>query len=133
MTVSRLGSVAAVLGGLVWILVAALAWGDEDPGGVLYLVGYALLLVAGAAMGYSLVAKAPVWLRAVVTVANAALGAMLWLILDDSLSPGSLALLVGGVLLLVGGGIGLSRSSGPGSTDRPPPPPPPARGRRAAR
>ena len=106
----------------MWILVAALAWGDEDPGGVLYVVGYALLLVAGAAMGYSLVAKAPVWLRAVVTVANAALGAMLWLILDDSLSPGSLALLVGGVLLLVGGGIGLSRSSGPGSPDKAPPP-----------
>jgi hypothetical protein len=82
-------------------------------------------------MGYSLVVKAPVWLRAVVTVANAALGAMLWLILDDSLSPGSLALLVGGVLLLVGGGIGLSRSSGPGSPDKAPPPP--ARGRRAAR
>ena len=131
MTVSRLGSVAAIVGGLVWILVAALAWGDEDPGGVLYVVGYALLLVAGAAMGYSLVAKAPVWLRAVVTVANAALGAMLWLILDDSLSPGSTALLVGGVLLLVGGGIGLTRSSGPGSTDKAPPPP--ARGRRAAR
>lgn len=131
MTVSRLGSVAAIVGGLVWILVAALAWGDEDPGGVLYVVGYALLLAAGAAMGYSLVAKAPVWLRAVVTVANAALGAMLWLILDDMLSPGSLALLVGGLLLLVGGGIGLSRASGPGAKDTTPPPP--ARGRRAAR
>ena len=48
MSVSRWGSVAALLGGLAWVVSAVLGWG-EDPEQVSYLVGLALLVVALAA------------------------------------------------------------------------------------
>ena len=129
MTVSRVGAVAAVLGGLGWIVAGVLAWGDETVSQPLYVAGLVLLVVAFAALGYALVATAPVWLRAVVTLATPALGLMVWLILRDSLSE-YVAAVTGGALLLVGGGVALarSRSSATGT-----PEPPPARGRRAAR
>lgn len=129
MTVSRLGSIAAVLGGVAWIAAALLAWGEDELGAALYYAGFALLVVAFAALGYALVSTAPVWLRAVVTLATPALGAMVWLILDDAIPQAYVAAVVGGVLLLVGGGIGLSQADGPAERT----PPPPARGRRAAR
>ncbi len=131
MTVSRVGAVAAVLGGLLWIVAGALGWGDDALNQGLYVAGLALLVAAFAALGYALVATAPVWLRVVVTIATPALGLMVWLILRDSVPSEYVAAVTGGVLLLVGGGIALgrSRSSAPES----PEPPPPARGRRAAR
>lgn len=130
MTVSRLGSIAAILGGVAWTVAAVLAWGDDELDAALYLGGFGLLVVAFATLGYALVATAPLWLRAVVTLATPALGAMVWLILEDATPEAYVAAVVGGVLLIVGGAIGLSRASGP---DRPETPPPPARGRRAAR
>jgi hypothetical protein len=74
------------------------------------------------------VATAPVWLRAVVTIATPLLGLMVWLILRDSIPADYVAAVVGGVLLFVGGGIALGRSG-----SAPAKPEPPARGRRAAR
>lgn len=133
MTVNRLGSAAAVLGGLAWIAAAALGWGDDELSQPLYLAGLVLLVVAFAAMGYALVATAPVWLRAVVTVATPVLGVMVWLILRDSLTADYVSGVVGGVLLVVGGGIGLGRGRGQAATERPERPDPPVRGRRAAR
>lgn len=127
MTVSRLGSIAAVLGGAAWIAAALLAWGEDELGQVLHLVGFVLLVAAFAALGYALVATAPVWLRAVVTTATPALGAMVWLILQDAIPQAYVAAVVGGVLLAVGGGIGLSQASGPRPAELP------QRGRRAAR
>ncbi len=129
MSVSRWGSVAALLGGLAWVVSAVLGWG-EDPEQVSYLLGLALLVVALAAAGYSLVATAPVWLRAVVTLATPALGFTVWLVVLDSVSTGSVAVALAGVVLLVGGGIGLGRTSGRTREERPEPP---VRGRRAAR
>lgn len=129
MTLSRLGSVAAILGGLVWIAAAVLAWGEDAVGSVLHVVGFALLVVAFATMGYALVATAPLWLRAVVTVATPALGAMLWLTLRDAVDEPYVAVMVGGVLLLLGGGIGLGRAAPAGRGE----PDASVRGRRAAR
>lgn len=130
MSVSRIGSLGALLGGLVWVVAAVLSWGDDELDQSLYLAGLALLVVAFAALGYALVATAPVWLRAVVTIATPLLGLMVWLILRDSLPSDYVAAAVGGVLLFVGGGIALGRARG----DSPPvKPDPPARGRRAAR
>lgn len=126
MTVSRLGSVAAVLGGVAWIVAALLGWGDETLSEPLYLGGFALLVAAFTALGYALVATAPLWLRAVVTLATPILGAMVWLILADAIPQAYVAAVVGGVLLLIGGGIGLSRAGAPGHA-------PSRRGRRAAR
>lgn len=112
MSVSRLGSIAAVVGGVVWIIAALLAWGEDELGTALYVVGFVLLVAAFAALGYALVATAPVWLRAVVTLATPALGAMVWLILKDAVPQAHVSAVVGGVLLLLGGGIALSRSGG---------------------
>ena len=131
MTVSRVGAVAAVLGGVAWIVAGALAWGEDTLGRPLYLTGLVLLVVAFAALGYALVATAPVWLRAVVTIATPALGTMVWLILRDSLAD-PVAAVTGGALLLVGGGVALARG-GLRPAEPAGDPPPPARGRRAAR
>lgn len=111
MFVSRFGSIAAVLGGLAWVVSAALGWGAE-PNELVYLVGLGLLLLALAACGYALVATAPLWLRVVVTVATPALGYMVWLIVLDLLTPEHLALLFGGLGMLLGAGIALSRREG---------------------
>lgn len=129
MTVSRLGSIAAVLGGVAWVAAAVLGWGADEVLPGLYAAGFALLVLALAALGYALVTTAPLWLRVVVTAATPVLGVMVWLIVEDAIGRGYLAMVVGGVLLLVGGGIGLSRAGG-----RPAGPSPAAhRGRRAAR
>ena len=122
MSVSRLGSIAAVLGGVAWIVAALLAWGEDELGAALYLMGFALLVAAFAALGYALVSTAPVWLRAVVTLATPALGAMVWLIIKDAIPQAYVAAVVGGVLLVVGGGIGLSQADGPAASEEPPPP-----------
>ena len=131
MTVSRVGAVAAVLGGLAWVVAGVLGWGDDTLNQGLYVAGLVLLVVAFAALGYALVATAPVWLRGVVTIATPALGLMVWLIVRDSLPSDHVAAVTGGAVLLVGGGIALAR--GRSSASRSPEPPPPARGRRAAR
>lgn len=131
MTVSRIGSLAALLGGLVWVAAAVLSWGEDALDQRLYLAGLVLLGVAFAALGYSLVGTAPLWLRAVVTVATPLLGGMVWLILRDSVHADDVAAMVGGVLLLVGGGIALVR--GRRADPAPEQPVPPAHGRRAAR
>lgn len=128
MSVSRLGSVAAVLGGVAWIVAAVLAWGEGEPSGALHDAGFALLVVALAALGYALVATAPVWLRVLVAAATPALGTMVWLIVEGVIAQAYVAAAIGGVLLLLGGGIGLTRSSGPEASVRPA-----HRGRRAAR
>lgn len=127
MTVSRLGSVAAVLGGVAWIVAALLGWGAEALSEPLYLGGFALLVAAFAALGYALVATAPVWLRALITLATPTLGAMVWLIIADAIPQEYVAAVVGGVLLLVGGGVGLSRAGAPEHVEGS------HRGRRAAR
>jgi hypothetical protein len=114
----------AVLGGIGWAVGGVLGWGSDTPGG-LYLVGLLLAVLALAALGYALVATAPVWLRAVVTVATPALGYMVWVTVRDAFAHDYLPVLVAGVLLLAAGGVGLAR--------RGQAPPAVTRGRRAAR
>lgn len=121
MTISRVGSLAAVLGGLVWIVAAVIGWGDDELDQPLYLAGLVLLVLAFVALGYALVSSAPVWLRVVVAVATPLLGLMVWLILRDSLSSEYVAVLAGGVLLLVGGAIALGRSGRAGRAGAQPP------------
>ena len=128
MNASRWASVAALLGGVAWVVSAVLGWGAE-PHEVSYLVGLGLLVVALAFSGSSLVATAPVWLRAVVSVATPALGYTIWLVVIDSVSTDYLPVLVAGVVLIVAGGIGLGRSGQTANEE----PEPPLRGRRAAR
>lgn len=117
----KIGSFAALLGGVVWLVTAVLEWGSE-PNRTLYLAGVVLMLVALAAAGYALVATAPLWLRLVVGLATPALGLMVWLFVYDGVSAKHLTLLGGGIALLLGSGLALSRGrdkegepAGPGS------------------
>jgi hypothetical protein len=116
MSMSRVAAVAALLGGLVWVAAAALDW-DEEPATALYGAGVVLLVLALAAGGYALVATAPIWLRAVVTVATPALGFMVWLTVWDGVAH-HLAVLLGGIALLVLGAVALRPGAG-AATSRP--------------
>lgn len=139
----RIASVAAVLGGSAWLLhvglVATSSDHSTDPALVGYteVLGWAFLALALGAAGYTLVEKAPVWLRGVVAVATALLVLMVWMLLDqgiksvlssDSWLQEQLSLLIAGFIALLMGFWGFTRH-------RPPPAAaaPPARGRRAAR
>jgi hypothetical protein len=108
MTARRVASVLSVLGGAVWIGAALVGWGGDSQE-MLYLLGLVLFVLAFAALGYSLVASAPVWLRAVVTVATPALGYMVWVTVRDAFATDSVVVLAAGVVLLVAGGIGFTR------------------------
>ena len=128
MNASRWAAFAALLGGVAWVVSAVLGWGDE-PEDVSYLVGVALFVVWLALGGYSLVSTAPLWLRAVVTIATPALGYVVWATVLASASREYIPVVVGGVLMVVAGGIGLGRAARRGPAE----PEPPVRGRRAAR
>ena len=125
MSSSRIGGIAAVLGGLVWIAAAVKGWsGDVDA--TVFLAGEALFVVALAAGGYALVATAPVWLRLIVMVATPCLGYMVWITVHEAFPTDHVPVLVVGVLMVTAGLIGMGHSR---SHTRPAP----VRGRRAAR
>ena len=126
MNVSRTAAMAAVLGGLVWLVAAALDWG-QDVNPVVYTIGLVWFLVALLGLGYGLVDKAPVWLRAVVSVATPLLGYGVWFTISDAFASNYLPVLAAGLLLVAIGGLVLvrSRSAEPVAA--------PVRGRRAAR
>jgi hypothetical protein len=85
----RIASVAAVVGGVGWLGKVALAGASGGTGGglvsVLYLLGLAGVLVAVAGGGYTLVERAPVWLRALVVAATVALAVVLGLMADAAI------------------------------------------------
>jgi hypothetical protein len=125
MSVSRVASAAALLGGLAWMLAGMVGRGGDADGPV-YDAGLVLVVVAFAALGYSLVETAPVWLRALVTVATPALACMVWVTVRDAFSADYLPVLAAGLVLAAAAGVGLARA-------RKQRPPAGVRGRRAAR
>lgn len=125
MRASRIGSLAAVVGALAWLIAVALVgFGDGDgDGGVAASVchgfGVVALAVALLAGGYATVATAPAWLRAIVCLAVLLLG---WIVLasvaaaaravydgtgwfDDQVGTVTVA-----VLALVAGLVGMART-----------------------
>jgi hypothetical protein len=145
----RIASIAAVVGGLGWLLKVALIWGNggenTDGGlvGVMYLLGLVGLVVALGAAGYTLVETAPVWLRAVVVVAMPLLVFMVWQMVDQAIKAlyttenwlqDELSIVLAGLIALALGVWGFRRHR-PASGQRiaVDPPARPVRGRRAAR
>ena len=132
MNPSRVASLAALVGGVSWSVAALLAWGDTTveagPAGLLVWFGAAVLVVALGSAGYALVATAPVWLRALVSVATPVLVAMVWTLVADALGAEYLSALVGALFALASGALGLRRGRPAAPVE-----PAPVRGRRAAR
>lgn len=147
----RIASTAAVIGGGGWLLKVFLIWGNggettgSEPIGYLSLIGWLGFAMACAAAGYTLVERAPVWLRGVVALATPLLVLMVWELVDQfilSVYPGTSwlrdemsAIIAGSVAVLMGlWGFGRHR---PYEYDdeyyEEEEPPAPARGRRAAR
>jgi hypothetical protein len=109
MNPTRAAALAAVLGGLVWVVAALVDWG-ENANPVVYGVGLVWFLLALAAMGYVLVEKAPVWLRAVVCVATPALGYAVWATVREAFDTDHLPMLVAGLGMLAVGALTVARS-----------------------
>lgn len=148
----RVASTAAVVAGLGWFGQVAVVWadgGDNTRTGlvaILYFIGLAGAVVALAAAGYTLVERAPVWLRGVVAVATPLLVLMVWSLVDapiravyptvlSGVLPGGtwlreeLSVLLAAAVAIVLGVWGFRRrpERGPEQASRP------GRGRRAAR
>ncbi|HET6625542.1 MAG TPA: hypothetical protein VFG63_04070 [Nocardioidaceae bacterium] len=141
MRASKIASAAALLGGVAWLTEVALVWangGDhsDGPPGVVHLIGIVVLAIALLAAGYATVATAPVWLRAVVSVAVLLLGWIIYASIDTAARGASdgggwlgdeLGVLICAVVAVVAGGLGLARSRSA------PPAPQRAGGHRATR
>ena len=124
MTASRVASAAGVLGGVLWLVKVGLIWAnggantDEGIVAVFYLAGLLALAVAALAAGYAVVTTAPIWLRAVVSVATLALFWILFSVIDsaahvvytgDGWLDDELGIIVTAALALLFGLIALAR------------------------
>jgi hypothetical protein len=109
----RLPSSLVVLAGLLLVVAGGLPFiqhGSRDWEGLVADVGYVVALVALGAIGYRTVARAPVWLRIVVSIAVPLLAASVWQVVDQVIDdnvagwkgPASAHLLAGVILLAVG-------------------------------
>jgi hypothetical protein len=117
MTPRLLAAGIAALGGL--LLAAAgglsfLAHGSRPWHGTLAVSGYAATAAALLVVGYSLVARAPMWLRLIVSVALPLLTASVWQVVDqavhdrvDGWKAASTTHLLGGLVVLVVALVGL--------------------------
>jgi hypothetical protein len=85
--------VAALVGGLAWLVKVALIWGnggtnlDEGAVSAMYLVGLVGLVVASAAAGAALTGTRPLWVRALAGVLGVAAFVLVSEVLDAVLSP----------------------------------------------
>lgn len=143
----RIASIAAVVGGVSWLMKVTMIWGnggqdtDSEPVRLMYVAGFAVLAVALGAAGYTLVERAPVWLRAVVAVATPLLVLMIWMLLDEAVKavyPGhswlrdEVSVIIAAMIALVMGVWGSGRHR-PEYPEVAPTPHVAVRGRRAAR
>ncbi|HEX2893123.1 MAG TPA: hypothetical protein VHO29_03870 [Marmoricola sp.] len=112
MTPRLLAAAAGALGGLLLAIAGGSSFLARESAGwhdALAFVGYAAIVAALSIIGYGLVAQAPVWLRAIVSVAVPLLGASVWQVvaqtIDDRVDgwkgPATTHLLGGLVALVV--------------------------------
>lgn len=97
------GLLLAVAGGSSFLSRESLDWH-----GTLAVAGYAVTVAALCVMGYALVARAPFWLRIIVSVAFPLLMASVWQVVDqaiddrvDGWEAAAGTHLLGGVIVLV--------------------------------
>jgi hypothetical protein len=105
------GSLLVVAGGLPF-----LQHGSRDWEGLVADAGYVVALAALGTVGYRLVARAPVWLRIIVSVALPLLAASVWQVVDQAIDDsvegwkGAASVhLLAGVILLALAVLGLRR------------------------
>jgi hypothetical protein len=119
MTSRLLAAALGVVAGLLLVVAGGLPFlqhGSHDWEGLLADAGYAAALAAVCATGYRTVARAPVWLRIIVSIAFPLLVASVWEVVDQAVGdnldgwkgPAGVHLLAG-VLLLAVGLLGLRR------------------------
>lgn len=140
----RIASVAALVGGVAWLLKIGLLYLSDgvntESGLVGYaeIVGWAALFVSLAAAGYTLVETAPVWLRGVVAICTPLLVLMVWALLDQAVKAmyggqswfrDEVSILVAAVIAIIMALWGFGRHRPEDHFA----PPAPVRGRRAAR
>lgn len=110
MRAGKVASLAAVIGGVLWLVRALLVWAaggsGGDVSGVLVVAcsvaGFAAIAVALLTAGYSTVATAPMWLRLVVSVALLSLGWVVYVSLAEVCGDGPTVLLSAACALLAG-------------------------------
>jgi hypothetical protein len=117
MTPRLLAAGIAAMGGVLLVVAGGssfLAHGSRPWHGVLAVGGYAVTAAALCVVGYSLVSRAPVWLRVIVSVALPLLTASVWQVVDqavhdrvDGWKAASATHLLGGLLVLVVALVGL--------------------------
>jgi len=107
---------AAALGAVAGVLLVVAGGvpffqhGSRDWEGLVAEAGYVAALAALGALGYRIVARAPVWLRIVVSIAFPLLAASVWQVVDQAIhdsvagwkGPATVHLLAGVILLAVG-------------------------------
>ena len=114
-----LAAVLGVVGGLLLAGAGGLAFLAREAADLhhaLAVIGYAVTVVALVALGYLMVAHAPVWLRLIVMVAFPLLAASVWQVVDQAIDDrvdgwrsAAETHLLGGVLVLVVALAGLRR------------------------
>jgi hypothetical protein len=114
---AKLAASLALLGGVLWILHAALGGGDGPLLDVLHVIGLACLLLASAVFGTTLVKGDAVAVRAVVAVASG----LLALSVSEAFRPTGAAWYDGfwGVVAALLGGLALARGRGRSTGRRP--------------
>jgi hypothetical protein len=117
--------VAAVIGGVAWLVKVALIWAnggtntDEGVVGLAYLVGLVGVVVAVGALGWLLTRGRPVWLRAVATIVFPVVVFVGWQLLDGLIKAvyteenwvqGEITIVIAALVALGVGGSALVRS-----------------------
>lgn len=117
---ASLGAVAGVLLGIAGGM-AFLAHESRDWHGTLAVAGYAVALAALCVTGYAIVARAPVWLRIIVSVAFPLLAASVWQVVDQAIDDNTdgwkgpaATHLAGGLIALVVALVAFRRRAGAG-------------------
>ena len=122
MTPRLLAAALGGAGGLLLVVAGGLSFLAHDSSGwrgAVAVLGYAATVAALVLVGYGLVSQAPVWLRAIVSVAFPLLIASVWQVVDQAFDDGiggwkgpATSHLVAGVIVLAAALVGFRWAGG---------------------